>query len=211
MPLEASEPDPSNRDSLMAPPPPPKSRTQLFEDVLGILREGHLSPFDLMIELLDDSNLKYWEYRNDLYKEENKKLSEILELVFSNASGKESLTKWMLPHALEVICGKVSDEMDVVQEAENLPGLDAITPEFIKAWRVSGHQEKAPYLFEILLAAAETASAKEKNKKEEAPLAVSQTILFLSNIQISSNRFHSAELEPPAYRRGKIITARPPE
>jgi len=72
----------------------------------------------------------------------------------------------MLPHALEVICGKVSDEMDVVQEAEKLPGLGSITPEFIKAWHVSGHQEKAPYLFEILLAAAETASAKEKNKKK---------------------------------------------
>ena len=72
----------------------------------------------------------------------------------------------MLSYALEVICDKVSDEMDVVQEAEKLPGLDAITPEFIEAWRVSGHQEKAPCLFEILLAAAETASAKEENKKK---------------------------------------------
>ena len=33
----------------------------------------------------------------------------------------------MLPHALEVICGKVSDEMDVVQEAEKLPGLGSIS------------------------------------------------------------------------------------
>lgn len=174
MPLEIFETDSSDRDCLKAPPPKTfKTRAQRFEDVLGILREGHLSPFDLMVELLDDSNLKYWAYRNELYKEENKKLSEILELIFSNAPGKEKLTEWMLPHALEVICGKVSDEMDVVQEAERLPGLDAITPEFIKAWRVSGHQEKAPCLFEILSAAAET---KEKNKKK-SPLAESQTIL----------------------------------
>jgi hypothetical protein len=158
MPIES---DTSDRDSLKAPPPKAlKSRAQCFEDVLGILREGHLSPFDLMVELLDDSNLKHCAYRNELYKEENIKLSEILELIFSNASGKEKLTEWMLPHALEVICGKVSDEMDVVQKAKKLPGLEAITPEIIKAWRVSGHQEKAPCLFEILLAAAETASAK---------------------------------------------------
>ena len=85
--------------------------------------------------------------------------------------------EWMLPHALEVICRKVSDEMDVVQEVEKLPGLDAITPEFIEAWRVSGHQEKAPFLFEILLAAAETVSAKEKNKKK-SPLAVRQLFYF---------------------------------
>ena len=92
--------------------------------------------------------------------------------------------EWMLPHALELICGKVSDEMDVVQEVEKLPGLDAITPEFIKAWHVSGHQEKAPFLFEILLAAAEMASVKEKNKIKKSSLAVSQAILFPLNIQM---------------------------
>ena len=85
------------------------------------------------MELLDDSNLNYWAYRNELYKEENKKLSDILELqvIILSAPGKENSTEWMLPHALEVICSKVSDEMDVVQEAEKLPGLGSITPEFI--------------------------------------------------------------------------------
>ena len=185
-PLEIFDSDSSSSDrdsgSLKAPPIKAfKSRAQRFEDVLGILREGRLSPFDLMVELLDDSNLKYWAYRNELYKGENKKLSEILELIFSNAPGKEKLMDWMLPHALEVICSKVSDEMDVVQEAERLPGLDAITPEFIKAWHVSGNQENAPFLFEILLTAAETASAKEKNKKK-SPLAVSRAIYFSPKI-----------------------------
>ena len=69
-----------------SPPKASKSRAQRFEDVLGILREGRLSPFDLMVELLDDSNLKYWAYRTELYKEENQKFSEILDLVFSNGS-----------------------------------------------------------------------------------------------------------------------------
>ena len=43
---------------------------------------------------------------NELYKEENQKLNVIL--VELNAplpvAGKENLTEWMLPHALEVIC-----------------------------------------------------------------------------------------------------------
>src|SRR5271169_2160078 len=77
---EIFESDSSDQD---CPPPKTfKSRAQRFEDVLGILREGRLSPFDLMVELLDDSSLKYWAYRNELYKEENKKLSEILGLIF---------------------------------------------------------------------------------------------------------------------------------
>ena len=178
----------SDRNSLKPPPSKEfKSRAQRFEDVLGILREGRISPFELMIELLDDSNLKYWAYRNELYKEENKKLNVILDLIFLKAplAGKEKMTEWMLPHALEVICRKVSNEMDVMQEVEKLPGLDAITPEFIETWRISGQQEKAPYLFGILLAAAETASAKEKNKKK-SPLAVRQTVLFFSNIKLET-------------------------
>ena len=40
-----------------------------------ILCKGCLSLFDLMVELLDDSNLKYWAYCTELYKEENQKLS----------------------------------------------------------------------------------------------------------------------------------------
>ena len=47
---------------------------QRFEDVLGILREGCISPFELMIKSLNDSNLKYWAHRNKLYKEETKNL-----------------------------------------------------------------------------------------------------------------------------------------
>ena len=38
----------------------------------------------LRLELLNDSNLKYWACHNELYKEENKKLGAILELVLSN-------------------------------------------------------------------------------------------------------------------------------
>jgi len=108
--------------------------------------------------------LKHWEYRNELYKEESKKLSEILERISSNALGKEKLKESILPHALEIVSNKVVDEMDLVQE-ENLPGLEAITPEFIKTWRVSGHQEKAPFLFNILLAAAKTGAGIREGKE----------------------------------------------
>jgi len=92
IPLEISDPDSSASDKDL-PSKAVKSRAQRFEDVLGILREGRLSPFDLIIELLDDSNLKYWAYRNKLYKEENKKLSKILELIILSAPGKEKLTE----------------------------------------------------------------------------------------------------------------------
>ena len=149
----------------------PKSREQRIQEALSILRDGRLSPFDIVLDLLDDSKLRYWGYRNEFFKQENENLPKILEAIYSNKEGKERMDRWMLPHALEIICAKVSDEMDEVQMFEKLPGLHAITPEFIKTWTVTGHKDKAPYLFQILLAAAETVLAKEKNKKK-SPLAV---------------------------------------
>ena len=88
---EIFESDSSDQDTLEAPPPKAsKSCAQHFEDMLSILCEGCLSPFDLMVKLLDGSNLKYWAYCTELYKEENQKLSEILDLVFSNGPGKNN-------------------------------------------------------------------------------------------------------------------------
>ena len=127
--------------------------------MLSIPREGGLSPFDLILHLLDDANLKHWD---ELYKE-SKKLSEILERISSNAPGKEKVKELILPYALEIVSNKVRDEMDLVQE--KLPGLDAITPQFIETWHVSGHQEKAPFLFKILLAAAETGAGIREGKE----------------------------------------------
>jgi len=41
----------------------------------------------------------------------------------------------MLPHELEVICGKVSDEMNVVQELEILPGLGMLVAQYFSRHR----------------------------------------------------------------------------
>ncbi|KAH9018497.1 hypothetical protein EDB85DRAFT_1873683 [Lactarius pseudohatsudake] len=70
----------------------------------------------------------------------------------------------MKPHALEHVCGVIDKEMNLVKETDLLPGIAAITPDFIKSWTVSSTCDKAPFLTGILLRAAETSLAKEKNK-----------------------------------------------
>lgn len=141
-----------------------KTRTECFAEVLEIFRSNRLSPFDLMVEMLDDSKPRYSYYRTELYKAENRKLRHILDHIMSNPAGQKKLDSEILPHALGLICQKVTAEMDVVKSVEKLPGLNEITPEFINGWKVLGHQETAPILSRILLTAAESASAKGKNK-----------------------------------------------
>ena len=40
-----------------------------------------------------------------------------------------------MDHALEVICGKVSDDMDVVQEVEILPGVGMLVAQYFSHHR----------------------------------------------------------------------------
>ncbi|KAH8992146.1 hypothetical protein EDB86DRAFT_3065094 [Lactarius hatsudake] len=66
--------------------------------------------------------------------------------------------------ALKHICSVIDKEMDLVNKTDLLSGITAITPDFIKSWTVLSTCDKAPFLTGILLRAAETSLAKEKNK-----------------------------------------------
>ncbi|KAH9011587.1 hypothetical protein EDB84DRAFT_1590667 [Lactarius hengduanensis] len=140
------------------------SRAERFGKALALLREGNLSPFDLVLEILDDCKPEYTGYRVELYKDGNGKLPRMLDSIHAVDSGRAKLWSWMKPHALEHVCGVIDKEMNLVKETDLLPGIAAITPDFIKSWTVSSTCDKAPFLTGILLRAAETSLAKEKNK-----------------------------------------------
>ncbi|KAH9011630.1 hypothetical protein EDB85DRAFT_2159783 [Lactarius pseudohatsudake] len=112
------------------------SRAERIGKALGLLKDGRLSPFDLILEVLNDNNVEYAGYRNELYKVGNQKLAKILDSILTADSGKQKLWLWMQPHALEIVCEVVDKEMDSVTKGELLPGVSAITPDFIKSWTV---------------------------------------------------------------------------
>ena len=144
-----------------------------IQDVLSLLRRHRLSPFDLVLELLDDSKPQYVFYRTEFYKEENEKLSRILVAIISTDSGKRKLhTLIRQPPILDLFCDVITDEMNTVQKAELMPGIGAVTPEFIRNWTVSTHQGLVPCTQRILLAGAETSLAKEKIGKRTQRLYV---------------------------------------
>ena len=72
----------------------------------------------------------------------------------------------MRPHAVALVCNMVDDEMNTITREESLSGLSNITPDFVMSWAVTEFCERAPTLMEIIFRAAETALAKERNKKK---------------------------------------------
>ncbi len=144
------------------------SLSERIQDVLALLRHHRLSPFDLVLEILDKSHPQYSCYRNEFFKEGNEKLVRFLDAVTSITSGKAKLKTWMQqPAALGLFCDVITEEMNAIQLVEQQPKIATVTtPEFIRDWTVSSHQEIAPCIQRILLAAAQTSVAKGKNKKK---------------------------------------------
>ena len=50
------------------------SLSERIQDTLALLRSCHLSPFDLVLEILDEDKPEYSSYRTEFYKEGNEKL-----------------------------------------------------------------------------------------------------------------------------------------
>ncbi len=172
--IEASDSEPES-------PITDLSRVSLSErisEVLAILRGRRLSPFDFILQILDEDKPQYSQHRTEFYKEGNQKLFKILNIILANNAGKRKLRTWIhQAAALDLVCDAVAEDMTRVQNADLLPGIAAITPEFIKTWTISSRQELAPYLTSILVAAAQTTIAKDKNKKKK-PEMVHITVLI---------------------------------
>jgi hypothetical protein len=83
--------------------------------VLAILRQHHLSPFDLVLEILDENKPQYTYYRKEFYKEGNEKLSRFLDAIISIEPGKRKLQTWMRQSAaVDIFCDIITEEIDAV-------------------------------------------------------------------------------------------------
>ena len=82
----------------------------------------------------------------------------------------------MKPHAIELVQDCVEEEMVKVQKHLYFPSIESITPLFISSWSkemiIQPVIDLAPVLTGVLLRAAESRSARGKNKTK-APHTVS--------------------------------------
>jgi len=91
----------------------------------------------------------------------------------------------MQPHALDLICGLVNNEIKAVTKRFKV-SMSEITPEYIDFWMLdstSGHSAKAtaPVLMKILTQATETDHAKAKNAKKHSDQVCIISLLFIAS------------------------------
>jgi hypothetical protein len=122
-----------------------------------------------MLKILDEHDPDFQRHRTEFYKQDNQTLPKILDAVLGSELGKKKIRAWLETSnkPLDLICTIVGDEMDNVHDIEQPSGLADITLEFIDSWSISSNREIAPFMTEILLSAAQSPLAKERNKKKK--------------------------------------------
>ncbi|KAF6759188.1 hypothetical protein DFP72DRAFT_1064151 [Ephemerocybe angulata] len=141
---------------------------QKVSNILPMIAKADISPFDLIITLLDESLPQYKPYRTHLYeRNENDKLSTIFTMISQSPSGKLKLGDWLRsPAGVKVIGNTIGREMDELQPAYTLKGLKDITPEYIQDREEDNFDEDAPFMMSLLRAAAQTERQAKENKKK---------------------------------------------
>ena len=152
------------------------------EIVLQAFSDAGKSPLDLILDILDPTQLEYENYRSRWFSPACNKLSLLLDRMFAHPKGHDLVLCWMQPHVLDSVCSTVSSEMDLVVKKFSLPSVEHITPDFINGWTLETVVEPAtqlcPSLLRVLEAAAQTTEAKQKNKIK-SPKTVSVTVIFV--------------------------------
>jgi hypothetical protein len=75
------------------PEPQLNPRLSKIDQVFELLRAGHLSPFDLVLKVLNERNAQYSSYRTEFYKNDSQKLFGILNVISTNGFGKQKLRR----------------------------------------------------------------------------------------------------------------------
>jgi hypothetical protein len=148
-------------------PPAAKSAwKECKENVLKALSDAGRSPLDLVLDILDSTQLEYENYRSRWFSPNNNKLSLLLDQIFAHPKGKDLISCWMKPRILDSVCSMVGSEMDSVVGKLSLPSVEHISPQFINDWTLETIIEPATLLCPSLLRILEAVASKVPDAPE---------------------------------------------
>ncbi|KAJ7740399.1 hypothetical protein B0H16DRAFT_1324510 [Mycena metata] len=183
---------PSNLPQTTAPTfrIPAGSKTSKIDTVLQLLRDARLSPFDIIMHILDPSSgSKYRDYRFALYKDNGYRIQALLDALLLDEHNERIFTEWVKPRAVDVVCNSMAEEMTALTRAlGTAPSVKALTPAYLRGWSlekcVAGPAKSiAPTVVRALHTCLNTKEGLVKNKKKK-----NDTALYTIIAQLASRR-----------------------
>lgn len=111
--------------------------------------------------------------RKALFRETNEEnLNRLFNLMLEDENGSHIIKKWMKPHAVDLVCDLVHDEMDQAKPSGLYMTTNNTTPEFIESWDINDIMDPVanvvtPTRSAVLDAATETKSATRKSNRHK--------------------------------------------
>lgn len=136
---------------------PKRSLSEKVAELLVPFSKAELSPFDMIVVLVDENTAGFHKYRAKLYHPDNTKLATILDSIASSKGGREKLKEWMRGDQGAGIVGEmIGEELDGLRSSYTLKGVADITPEYIMDRSPNSFSDDVPFTYGILKAAAQT-------------------------------------------------------
>ncbi|KAF8241151.1 hypothetical protein L208DRAFT_1229582 [Tricholoma matsutake] len=132
-----------------------------------------MPPSEFLALVLDDSTNDFATYRTAFFTDvHSSKLWSLLELIWNHEKGCSHMKEWMKPHAVDLVCDIIDDEMDSARPKLSMTTQE-ITPEFISQWDINGlmdqiNSDTTPVWTRVLEAASETKEDKAKPKTSKS-------------------------------------------
>ena len=145
------------------------TKVEAIKLVQNILLDADLTPTLLLLHLLgpDTSNPLA---RTAFFRQTNEdNICQLLSTIIEDDKGSRILKKWMVPHAVNIVCDLVNEEMEAAKP--NLFMTTAqTTPEFVEGWDINTIMDPiakniTPTWSSILHAASEPKGSHDKQSR----------------------------------------------
>ncbi|KAJ7698416.1 hypothetical protein B0H17DRAFT_1196984 [Mycena rosella] len=137
-------PDPPSTPEI--PALPAVSQPEKIEIILQMLRKARISTTDILLATLEKAS-----YTASFYSDTGA-AKTLLDTLYDDERGKRVITEWFTPHALDLICDRISSQADrMVKALSTHKSVSELTPKYLRSWSLKDSTTK---------------KAIEKNKKK---------------------------------------------
>jgi hypothetical protein len=161
------------------------TKVEAIKSAQNILLDADLTPTLLLLHLLgpDTSNPLA---RTAFFRRTNEdNICQLLSTILEDDKGSRILKKWMVPHAVNIVCDLVNEEMEAAKP--NLFMTTAqTTPEFVEGWDINTIMDPiakdiTPTWSSVLHAASEPKGSHDKQSRNRPTVSFAVPSFFKAN------------------------------
>lgn len=161
------------------------TKVEAIRTVQNILLDADLTPTLLLLHLLGPETSNPLA-RTAFFRRTNEaNICELLSTILEDDKGSRIFKKWMVPHAVNIVCDLVNEEMEAAKP--NLFMTTAqTTPEFIEGWDINAIMDPitkdiTPTWSSVLHAASEPKGSHDKQSRNRPTVSFTVPSFFNAN------------------------------